>query len=530
MSRQNKSLKITTLINIVIGGMFIAMSVAIVILVNYYMRQQALHEAEAKMRLILDRNLAVHTYFSQILKPNLFAWSEPYRSDDYFDPSWMSSTYAVREMGNYFKEFSLVDYYYKDAAVHARSPENEADAEERAFIEELKINPSLEERSSIRVIAGLPYLVVLWPGEVLEESCLRCHSDPQDAPKGLVRYYGSERSFHREAELGTVVSAVSIRVPLAEAYAEADRVSLHLSLFLVALLGVLFLVQSWLLRRLVFTPVKMLRNKAQRISEYSEHLGEQIPPPFGEELGELASAFNAMSVNLHEAQEQLVRQERLAVLGQLAGSVGHELRNPLGVISNAVYFLNMIQPDANETVKEYLGIIENETRASNKIVNELLDFTRIKSLDRKPAALLELVQQTLERFPAPPAVAITLEFPEQLPALFADPDHVMRVLGNLIVNAYQAMDSPDQTGGKLTISAGVQRDMIRVSLQDTGTGIAPENMGKIFEPLFTTKTRGFGLGLAVSRKLTEANNGQIEVSSVPGQGSTFTVYWPIYRP
>ena len=114
---------------------------------------------------------------------------------------------------------------------------------------------------------------------------------------------------------------------------------------------------------------------------------------------------------LQDAQEKIVRQERLATLGQLAGSVGHELRNPLGVISNAVYYLKMTQPDANKTILEYLDIIEKETHNSDKIVTDLLDFTRLKSVNREPAEASELLRQTFERYPVPDSVEVTLDLP-----------------------------------------------------------------------------------------------------------------------
>ncbi len=228
---------------------------------------------------------------------------------------------------------------------------------------------------------------------------------------------------------------------------------------------------------------------------------------------------------LRQAQEQIVRQERLATLGQLAGSIGHELRNPLGVISNAIYYLKMAQPDADDTVKEYLEIIENEMRVSDKIVTDLLDFTRLKSVDRASVIVSELVRQTLERFPAPASVEVVLEIAADLPPVYADPHHIVQVLGNLTVNACQAMNNV----GKLIISAAAQGDMIRIAVRDTGMGISPEVMRKLFEPLFTTKIKGIGLGLAVSKKLVEANGGRIEVQSEPGKGSTFSVYLPVYE-
>ena len=248
----------------------------------------------------------------------------------------------------------------------------------------------------------------------------------------------------------------------------------------------------------------------EQIANYTEHLEEIV---------------DERTRELRQAQEKLVRQERLATLGQLAGSIGHELRNPLGVISNAVYFLKMSQPDANDTILEYLDIIENETRTSDKIVTDLLDFTRIKSVDREPAEVSKLVRQTLERYPVPRSVKVALKIPADLPPILADPRQVVQVLGNLVTNAFQAM----QGGGKLTLSASVEGAMMVIVVQDTGTGISTENMGKLFEPLFTTKIKGIGLGLAVSRKLAEANSGRIEVQSTPGKGSTFTVYLPVYE-
>jgi PAS domain S-box-containing protein len=233
---------------------------------------------------------------------------------------------------------------------------------------------------------------------------------------------------------------------------------------------------------------------------------------------------------LLDAQEKLVRNEKLAALGQMAGSVGHELRNPLGVMSNAVYFLKMVLPDAPDKVKDYLNLIENNIHISDKIVGDLLDFTRVKSLARAPVFVPDLIRQTLERFPVPENVQVELDLPADLPQAFADPQHVIQILGNLTLNACQAMSS----GGKLTVSSkqlSVDTGRwILITVRDTGTGISPENMKKIFEPLFTTKPKGIGFGLAVSKKLIEANGGRIEVESEVGVGSTFTLYLPLYIP
>ena len=532
----------STLLNLSAGLIFVVIAVIAVVLVNRTMRQQALVEAQSKARVLFDRHMATHTYYSEILKPNPFESTEPLGADEASDPSWMSSFYAIRKVDQYFQEFSQTQYYVKDAAINARRPENEADAYERAFLEEIRANPQLKARSTVRNIEGQPYLAVLRPGLVMEESCLRCHGDPADAPDGLVDYYGAERGFHREGDLGSVVLATSIRVPLADAYGQANRSSLQLS-GLLLLLAVLFAAQFWLHRRLVFAPLDTIRAKALQISTKPEHLGEEIPVPLGQDLANLADTFNRMSVKLRqdrdqlekvvkertrelqEAREQLIRWEKLAVLGQLAGGVGHELRNPLGIISNAVYFLKLVLPDAGVKTTEYLGIIENETRNAEKIVADLLDFSRSKSADREPVAAAELARRVLERYPAPAAVTVSVQAGADLPRAYADPRQMAQVLGNLVVNACQAMPQ----GGRLTISATRRGKEMSIAVADTGVGIAPENMARLFEPLFTTKPKGIGLGLAVSKSLVEANGGRIEVQSAPGVGSTFTLYLPLHQ-
>ncbi len=295
--------KLEIFLNIGLGIVFVIAAVIVVITANYNMRQQALAEAQAKARIILDRNLATHTYFSQIMKPSIFAWSEPFRSKDYFDHTWMSSTFALREIEKYFKSFNPSGYSFKDAAINARSPENEADEFERAFIERLNVDEKLESVSSVRNINGKPYFVVLRKGEVMEASCLRCHSEPEKAPKGLTDYYGSERSFNRKA--GDAVSAVSLRIPLSEAYTAANIFSIKLSAILLVVLACLFTIQYWFYRRFLIAPLDIIRKKANDIATHEEHLGEQIPKPFGMELSELTGSFNEMSVKLRNDRDNL---------------------------------------------------------------------------------------------------------------------------------------------------------------------------------------------------------------------------------
>ncbi len=238
-------------------------------------------------------------------------------------------------------------------------------------------------------------------------------------------------------------------------------------------------------------------------------------------------------------QEELVRKEKLAMLGQLAGSVGHELRNPLGVMNNAVYFLKTVMTNADDMVTEYLEIIKHEIDNSQRIISDLLDFASTKPPQRLPIPVKELVSQSLMQSVMPGNIFLCIDIPETLPAINVDPFQMKQVFQNIITNALQAMPE----GGHLHISARLVNndasvgatgrsplqgtaDFIEISVGDTGVGITPDNMNRLFQPLFTTKARGIGLGLAISRNLAEANGGAIEVSSRLGEGTTFRVTLP----
>jgi len=229
---------------------------------------------------------------------------------------------------------------------------------------------------------------------------------------------------------------------------------------------------------------------------------------------EHAQAFRALA----ETQEELLRKEKLAMLGQLAGGVGHELRNPLGVMKNSVYYLEMILPE-DARARKHLGILDREVGTANRIVSDLLEFARMKSASRSVIDLKVVVTDLLERLPVPETVAVVWGMPDGLSRVSADRLHVEQILTNLITNAVQAM--PD--GGTLTIAGVEEPTGVVLSVTDTGIAIRPEDLPKIFQPLFTTKHKGIGLGLAVARDLADANRAVISVDSTLGVGSRFAV-------
>ncbi len=245
---------------------------------------------------------------------------------------------------------------------------------------------------------------------------------------------------------------------------------------------------------------------------------------------------------LQKAQEELIRKGKLSILGQLAGVVGHELRNPLGVMSNAVYYLQMVLTEADETTREYLDIIKKEIDNSLRIITDLLDFARTKPPQTRTLAVRELIDGSLGKCTIPKSVAVRIDIPDPPPVVSVDLFQMEQVFQNIITNAVQAMpdggelhistryvqgSTPDVQGSKGKTDEHQTSDMVptpdfvEISIADTGEGISPENMEKLFQPLFTTKTKGIGLGLVVCKNLTEANGGRIAVKSRLGRGTSF---------
>jgi signal transduction histidine kinase len=303
---------------------------------------------------------------------------------------------------------------------------------------------------------------------------------------------------------------------------------------------------GWVLAGRVTRPIAALTDSAEAIA--AGDFSRRAPLLRGDEVGRLGDAFNRMAGHvedgyarldarvkertgeleqalaaLREAQETLVRREKLAMLGQLASGVGHELRNPLGVMTNAVYYLELVQPDASPNVREYHGILRTQIGLAERIVSDLLDFARVKPPQRSAVALAQLVDDQLARAGQVDGITVVRDLPDDLPSASIDPVQIGQVLLNLLVNGMQAMES---TGGTLTVRGRLDPEGVALDVIDTGPGVPRELRDKIFEALFTTKARGIGLGLSVSRSLAEANGGRLTLAETAGPGATFTLVMP----
>lgn len=221
--------------------------------------------------------------------------------------------------------------------------------------------------------------------------------------------------------------------------------------------------------------------------------------------------------------EHLIRRERaerLATIGQVGAGVAHELRNPLNVIKTSIYYLLNARNPSPEKTAEHLKRIERQVLLADGVVTALSNYAKMPVPDLKPIALPAAAAEAVEANPVPAGVHVIYAWPADLPPVLADAGQLRIVLGNLVRNACEAMPQ----GGRLTLSARRRDDgHLELHVADTGVGIPPEVIARVMEPLYTTKAKGLGLGLALCRAIVDKMKGSLSVTSTPGAGSTFTV-------
>lgn len=304
----------------------------------------------------------------------------------------------------------------------------------------------------------------------------------------------------------------------------------------ILLIAVLIILITFILAtpvsRHITRPLKELRELVITSRLVADgDLSARAPVTAGGAVGKVASSFNRMLDTLQTTQEQLVHSEKLASLGQLAAGVAHELNNPLGTL--LLYSDTLLRESAHDDPhRADLETIVRETQRCKTIVAALLDFARQNQVDAIELDLNLLIQKIIaieqkhERYAN---IRIIKELDANLPRIQADPSQLMEVFVNLMSNAAEAMP----TGGSLTLRTLVgPPGTIMAEVEDTGSGIAPENLSKLFTPFFTTKPigKGTGLGLAISYGIIKMHRGQITVQSEVGKGTTFKLSLPIRLP
>jgi len=357
-------------------------------------------------------------------------------------------------------------------------------------------------------------------------------------------------------DLGWVVY---VQEPLSSAYEAVPEMTSKTFWVLVWVIGVTILL-SLVIAAHITQPIRILRQAADKLGRGQF---EEIPEMMtsNDEIGDLAQTFLQMSESLREktgelvnakeelekfakflerrveartrelkaAQDELIKKERLAAIGQMASVVGHEIRNPLAVINNSIYFIKAkLGADGGGSVDpkiaKHVSIIESEIKQANGIINEILAFSRDRALKPVVQSINGFLDEILSVHPFPSHLQILREFDPRNPVVMIDPDEMRQAIRNLIGNAVEVMPQ----GGTLRVSTEVVEERwVCVRVADTGPGIPPDIVEKIFAPFFTTKARGTGLGLAVVRKVVDRHQGKVSVETLAGKGTAFKVYLPL---
>ncbi len=352
---------------------------------------------------------------------------------------------------------------------------------------------------------------------------------------------------------------VCVQQPVEYAYQTAAEMKVQILRVLVWV--VLFTVLlSLAVAGHITRPIRVLREAAARLGRGQfEDLPEVIAT--NDEIGDLAQTFLAMSESLKEktgelinakqelekftkflekrveartrelkaAQDELIKKERLAAIGQMASVVGHEIRNPLAVINNSIYFIKTklggAPGGADPKIDKHVKIIESEIRQANGIINEILTYSRTRELKPERVLLSVWIDEILSVYPFPPHITLDKRLDGANPAVNIDTTEMQQAVRNLINNAIEVMPAK----GVLSVCTRLNDDRRTASIfvGDTGPGIAPDVIDKIFSPFFTTKARGTGLGLAVVRKVMDRHGGMVEARSEPGRGTVFQLILPL---
>lgn len=303
---------------------------------------------------------------------------------------------------------------------------------------------------------------------------------------------------------------------IGERIAEARR----LVFFYVAVYGaILILFGLYLLGRNVVRPIGRLRSLTAEVAGGNLEATLAVEGP--REIAELTASFNHMTASLRRGRDELIRSERMASVGHLAAGMAHEIGNPLGAV---VGYLELLKGDLTDPAQRDLAERSlAETGRIDRLVRELLDFAKPAAEVREafdPAALGREVLDLLCHQGVFDNRRLFDELPEQLPGIHMDPHRLQQVLVNLLLNARDATT----VGGAIRLSGAVEGEWVRLAVKDSGIGLSEEVRAHLFDPFYTTKASGRGLGLAICQRIVEDAGGRIEVISTPGLGSEFRVW------
>jgi two-component system sensor kinase FixL len=251
-----------------------------------------------------------------------------------------------------------------------------------------------------------------------------------------------------------------------------------------------------------------LKHAEQKLKELNEALEERV---------------RQRTAELRQTQQALLEKEKLATLGQVSGGIAHEIRNPLNAVKTSAYYLLHAKSLTEEKRREHLTRIDRQVTLIDNVVTALADVARMPEPHSSPCQIDELTRSVVAGLSLPPNITVVNEIPAGTPTVFVDPNQLSIVLRNLIRNARDAIID----AGTITLSADWNAERVRLRISDDGVGIEADKLDRIMEPLYSTKARGMGLGLAISLAIVEKNGCTIDFESEPGVGTTFEVGLPM---
>ncbi len=335
--------------------------------------------------------------------------------------------------------------------------------------------------------------------------------------QALCHFHPSEQKV-----LGVLDIGMSLRLVDEEIVQNSTRMLIY---SILAILGTSFIIALFI-RHFVHRPVRMLVDGTKRVAEGD--LDHEIAARSNNEIGDLAQSFNQMTRHLRDTQSQLVQSAKMVSLGKLAAGVAHEINNPL---TSVLTFSHLMLEDTvqDDAWHDELETIVRETMRCRDIVRGLLDFARQAIPQKKPVFLNSLIEATLilvEKQIAFQNIKVNRELASGLPEVMVDTNQIQQVFMNILLNAADSMPGR----GTITVRTRLSSDgkYVEVEFEDTGCGIPPADLERLFEPFFSTKEgKGTGLGLAVSYGIVKSHGGAIDVKSKVGTGSVFTMKIPI---
>jgi len=507
---------------------------------------KAIQHAQEKAEIVLAEVEAIQDYFKEVVRPKMYNLIP----EDDFMVETMSTSYVAREVAKRFNKITP-EYYFKQAAINPRNPLNQADSLETEVIKEFNRNPQMKEWRGTVNKDGKKYYYVMRPF-AMEELCLRCHGNPENAPKYIVDAYGAENGFG--LKLGEIPGVKAIGIPVEAAFADARKDFLNIMMFGLPIMSVLFFLVFLLFRKTVIGNLRKITGTFTDIANNSNGIGRQIEVKSRDEIGLLTEAFNKMSLNLlarnqelkaakdnletevsqrttqlQQTNAELEKANRLK--SEFLANMSHELRTPLNsIIGFAEVLQDGLCGELNPEQMECVLDIHGSGKHLLQMINDVLDLSKIEagkmelhceefSLSNTLDDILSVVRDMANR----KNLTLRINTSDDLPDIYADLVKFKQIMYNLLSNAIKFTPAD----GSITIDASLENDEFLISVTDTGIGISPEDQLHLFDEFkqvdssYSRQYEGTGLGLALTKRLVTMHGGDIGVKSELGKGSQF---------